>query len=64
MINQDYIRKWLEVFKNQYLNKIGVYLRYQYAKADYLKQMTKRYDDVKFVGINMRGQEEDNDSKI
>jgi HEAT repeat protein/energy-coupling factor transporter ATP-binding protein EcfA2 len=63
-INQDFIRPWLEAFKEEYLQKIEVYIKYQYAKDDYFKQLANWYDDVKFVGINVRGQEIDKSEKL
>jgi hypothetical protein len=62
-INQDFIKPWLEVFKAEYLKAIGN-LNFKYAKANYLKQLANCYDDVKFVGINVRGPESDKSEKL
>ena len=63
-IEQNYIKPWLEVFQQKYLTEIGTYINYQYAKADYFEQLANRYDDVQFVGINVRGQEIDKAKKL
>ncbi len=63
-INQDFIQPWLEVFKAEYIKAIGAYLKFQYAKTNYLKQLANCYDDVKFVGINVKGQESDKSEKL
>jgi hypothetical protein len=62
-INQDFIKPWLGVFKAEYLKAIGN-LNFKYAKTNYLKQLANCYDDVKFVGINVRGQESDKSEKL
>ncbi|MGB5770860.1 MAG: NACHT domain-containing protein, partial [Crocosphaera sp.] len=63
-INQDFIRPWLKAFEKKYFQEIGVYINYQYAKDGYFKQLANWYDDVKFVGINVRGQEIDKSEKL
>ena len=62
-INQEFIKLWLKVFKAEYLKAIGN-LKFHYAKANYLKQLANWYDDVKFVGINVSGQESDKSEKL
>ncbi len=63
-INQDYIKSWLEVFKTEYLKEIGTYIKYQYAKADYFKQLANNYDHVKFSGIDLTGKENAKSEKL
>ncbi|MBE9142566.1 hypothetical protein [Planktothrix mougeotii] len=62
-INREFIQPWLELFKTEYFKQIGN-LTFQYAKAVYLKQLANWYDDVKFVGIDVRGQEDDKSEKL
>lgn len=62
-INQEFIKPWLEVFNTTYFQVIGN-LNFKYAKANYLKQLANCYDDVKFVGINVKGQEIDKSEKL
>lgn len=63
IINQEFIRPWLEIFKAEYFKVIGD-LNFQYAKAVYFKQLANWYDDVKFVGIDVRGKEDDKSQKL
>jgi HEAT repeat protein len=50
------LRSWMEVFVGCYVGEVqGICLRV--AKADYLRLLAKRVDDVKFVGIAVSGQE-------
>ncbi len=63
IINQEFIRPWLEIFKAEYFKVIGD-LKFKYAKAVYFKQLANWYDDVKFVGIDVRGQEDDKSQKL
>jgi HEAT repeat protein/energy-coupling factor transporter ATP-binding protein EcfA2 len=63
IINQEFIRPWLEIFKVEYFKVIGD-LNFQYAKAVYFKQLANWYDDVKFVGIDVRGKEDDRSQKL
>jgi len=51
------LHDWLEVFAETYFHKTTGYLRFKVAKADYLKQLANWFDDVKFAGIAVEGQE-------
>jgi predicted NACHT family NTPase len=51
------LHDWLEVFAETYFQKTSSYLRFKVAKADYLKQLANWFDDVKFAGIAVEGQE-------
>ncbi len=47
---------WMETFVESYFEQtMGI--RFQVAKAQYLKQLARRVDDVKFVGIAVPGEE-------
>ena len=63
-INREFIKPWLELFKTEYFKQIGDNLNFKYAKAVYLKQLVCWYDDVKFVGIDAKGQENDKSEKL
>ena len=63
-INPEFIKPWLELFKTEYFKQIGGNLNFKYAKAVYLKQLVCWYDDVKFVGIDAKGQESDKSEKL
>ncbi len=57
---QDYIpdslRPWIEKFVDSYFEQIQG-IPFQVAKAQYLEQLARRVDDVKFVGIAVPGEE-------
>src|SRR4028118_1033004 len=58
------LHDWLEVFAETYFHKTTGYLRFKVAKADYLKQLANRFDDVKFAGIAVEGQEIEKSEKL
>jgi len=58
------LHEWLEVFAETYFHKTSSYLRFKVAKADYLKQLANRFDDVKFAGIAVEGQEIEKSEKL
>jgi hypothetical protein len=58
------LHDWLDVFAENYFQKTSSYLRFKVAKADYLKQLANRFDDVKFAGIAVEGQEIEKSEKL
>ncbi len=50
------IEPWVKKFVDTYFEQT-VYLRYRVAKKNYLKQLAILYDDIKFSGISVAGQE-------
>lgn len=52
------IKPWLTNFVEAYFEKTSTFLKFQVAKADYFAQLNKRYDNIKFAGIAVSGQEE------
>jgi predicted NACHT family NTPase len=58
------LHDWLEVFAETYFHKTTGYLRFKVAKADYLKQLANWFDDVKFAGIAVEGQEIEKSEKL
>ncbi|MEG3988032.1 HEAT repeat domain-containing protein, partial [Microcoleus sp. S28C3] len=58
------LHNWLEVFAETYFHKTSSYLRFKVAKADYLKQLANWFDDVKFAGIAVEGQEIEKSEKL
>ncbi|NEO79532.1 HEAT repeat domain-containing protein [Moorena sp. SIO4G3] len=63
-LNQDSIKPWIEKFINAYFQKTYTYLKFQVAKADYNQQLANWYDDVKFAGIAVPGQEVEKSEKL
>ena len=55
---------WLDVFAKSYFEKTNCYLSFQVAKADYFKQVANWFDDVKFAGIAVEGQEIEKSEKL
>jgi predicted NACHT family NTPase len=54
----------LEVFAETCFHKTTGYLRFKVAKADYFKQLANWFDDVKFAGIAVEGQEIEKSEKL
>ncbi|NER51549.1 MAG: hypothetical protein F6J92_33830 [Symploca sp. SIO1A3] len=58
------LESWLEVFTRAYLEKTSTYLKFQVAKADYFRQLAIYFDDVKFAGIAVEGQEGEKSERL
>ncbi|MEW6496458.1 MAG: NACHT domain-containing protein, partial [Cyanobacteriota bacterium] len=58
-LQEDRIEPWLQKFASTYFEKTSTFLRFQVAKEDYFKQLENYFDDVKFAGIAVEGQEID-----
>ena len=58
------LESWLDVFARTYFEKTNCYLSFQVAKADYFKQVANWFDDVKFAGIAVEGQEIEKSEKL
>ncbi|MBD2060262.1 HEAT repeat domain-containing protein [Oculatella sp. FACHB-28] len=63
-VDQLLVEPWLKVFVETYFSKTDTFLRFQIAKEDYFKQLVNRFDDVKFGGIAVEGQETDKSEKL
>ncbi|PSB28424.1 hypothetical protein [Stenomitos frigidus] len=55
-IETDHLETWLKAFVNAYFETITA-IRFQVAKADYLEQLANWFDDVKFAGVAVPGQD-------
>ncbi len=55
---EDRIKPWLTTFTKVYIENLSFYLKLQVAKENYFKQLSKRYDNIKFAGIAVSGEEE------
>ena len=49
-IQDETLEPWLKALANAYFDAITA-IRFQVAKADYLKQLVTRFDDVQFLGV-------------
>ncbi|NEO71434.1 HEAT repeat domain-containing protein [Moorena sp. SIO3H5] len=63
-LNQDSLKPWIETFINAYFQQTDTYLKFQVAKGDYNQQLANWYDDVKFAGIAVPGQEVEKSEKL
>jgi HEAT repeat protein len=57
-LNPDRIIPWIETFTEIFFEKTAA-LRFQVAKEDYFKQVANWFDDVKFAGVSVPGNEID-----
>ena len=58
------IKPWLKNFKEGYFQKTSTFLEFQVAKENYLQQLANWFDDVKFAGIAVPGQEVEQSEKL
>ncbi|NET68111.1 MAG: NACHT domain-containing protein [Moorea sp. SIO1G6] len=63
-LNQDSLKPWIETFINAYFQHTDTYLKFQVAKQDYCEQLANWFDDVKFAGIAVPGQEVEKSEKL
>ena len=63
-LNQDSLNPWMETFVNDYFKQTATYIKYQVAKQDYCQQLANWFDDVKFAGIAVAGQEVEKSEKL
>ena len=63
-LNQRSLKPWIEQFVNTYFEKTSTYLRFQIAKEDYFEQLANWFDDLKFAGIAVPGQEIEKSAKL
>ncbi len=63
-LNQKYLREWIEIFVNAYFQKTDTYIKFQVAKEHYFKRLANWFDDVKFAGIPVPGQEIEKSEKL
>ncbi|NET85438.1 MAG: NACHT domain-containing protein [Moorea sp. SIO1F2] len=63
-LNQDSLKHWIETFVNAYFQHTVTYLKFQVAKQDYCEQLANWFDDVKFAGIAVPGQEVEKSEKL
>ncbi|MEH1969124.1 HEAT repeat domain-containing protein [Nostoc sp.] len=58
------IESWLKKFIDAYFEHTNTYLKFQIAKSDYLKQLSRYFDGVEFVGIKVKTKEEEKFAKL
>ncbi|NEP81604.1 MAG: signal transduction protein, partial [Okeania sp. SIO3B3] len=63
-LNQQSLQPWIETFVNAYFQQTDTYIKFQVAKQNYFEQLTNWFDDVKFAGISVPGQEVEKSEKL
>ena len=63
-LNQSSLKPWLEIFINAYFQHTNTYIKFQVAKQNYFEQLANWFDDVKFAGISVPGQEVEKSEKL
>ncbi|MBE9210937.1 HEAT repeat domain-containing protein, partial [Nostoc sp. LEGE 06077] len=63
-IKIDYVYSWMEVFVTTYFQNTNNCIRFQIAKENYCQQLVNWFDDVKFAGIAVPGQEVEKSEKL
>ncbi|MDJ0556732.1 MAG: HEAT repeat domain-containing protein [Microcoleaceae cyanobacterium MO_207.B10] len=63
-LNQKSLKPWIETFVNAYFQQTDTYIKFQVAKQNYFEQLTNWFDDVKFAGIYVPGQEVEKSEKL
>ena len=58
------LRTWLETFVNAYFQQTDTYIKFQVAKQNYFEQLENWFDDVKFAGIDVSGEEKEKSEKL
>ncbi len=63
-LNQQSLQPWIENFVNAYFQQTDTYIKFQVAKKNYFEQLANWFDDVKFAGIYVPGQEVEKSEKL
>ena len=63
-LDSDCMKPWIQEFVKTYFETTSTYLSFQVAKENYLKQLENWFDDVKFAGISVPGQEVEKSEKL
>ena len=63
-IDESSVKSWMEVFVRTYFQCTDTYLKFQVAKENYFQQIAKCFDNVKFAGIAVPGEEVDKSEQL
>ena len=63
-IERDKIEPWLQVFTETYFQSTNRFLQFQVIREDYCDQIRRVFDDVKFAGIAVEGQDIDRAERL
>lgn len=61
---QGRVLPWIQAFTRTYFEQTGFYLRFQVAKESYFEQLIRCFDDVRFAGIAVEGQDIERAEKL
>ncbi|MEM6402481.1 MAG: HEAT repeat domain-containing protein [Cyanobacteria bacterium P01_D01_bin.116] len=56
-INKSCVKSWMKIFVDTYFKNTNTYIKLQVTKECYFKQLANWFDDIKFAGIAVPGQE-------
>lgn len=63
-LSQEQVLPWMKVFVESYFQKTNSALHFQLVRADYCEQILRVFDDVKFAGIAVEGQDIDRAERL
>ncbi|BAY47656.1 hypothetical protein SAMD00079811_52750 [Scytonema sp. HK-05] len=63
-LNEAGIEPWVNKFVEVYFQKTDAYLKYQITKTNYLNQLISYSNKVYFLGINVRGTEDEKSEQL
>ncbi|NET31537.1 MAG: hypothetical protein F6K19_05995 [Cyanothece sp. SIO1E1] len=63
-LDKDSIQPWMQVFVETYFQATNRALQFQVIKDDYCNQIRRVFDDVKFAGIAVEGQDIDRAERL
>ncbi|MGG6241406.1 sister chromatid cohesion protein PDS5 [Nodosilinea sp. AN01ver1] len=63
-LTTESLPQWLQIFSATYVEKTALFTKYEVARQRYLQQLAHWYDDVKFLGISVAGQEDTKSEKL
>lgn len=63
-LTTDSLPRWLQIFSATYVEKTALFTKYEVARQRYLQQLANWYDDVKFLGISVAGQEDTRSERL
>ncbi len=63
-LKPELLRVWLVAFVEHYFQATANFIRFRVARQDYCEQLRNAFDDVKFAGFAVEGQEIDRAEKL
>ncbi|MBW4419630.1 MAG: hypothetical protein KME13_10415 [Myxacorys californica WJT36-NPBG1] len=63
-LNDAILEPWIKTFTHAYVQETSAYIALRVAQDDYLEQLANWFDDVKFAGVAIDGQEVDRANQL